>query len=246
MAVESLLCRLDRWSRQSPDKVVFRFVNHQGKETHALTYSQLKSRAEALSRLLLQDLGVAPGDRVMLVYEPSLEFVAAYLACLVARVVAVPCFPPDPRGKAKDLHMFTAIQRSCEARVALTSSSYNFAKKVSGMKAALLRTGSKWPELQWAVTDKTQTHMGASSGAVGGEAGGGSVDYAAAPPADLAFLQYTSGSTSEPKGVMISHAQLAHNLDTIVRALRASERTVVASWLQVCSSLLLTSIVTHS
>ena len=222
----TLLEALAHFVAQTPEKVVYRFVDNKGAETSSLTYAQLSTRAGLLAQKLLGDVGVAPADRVLLVYEPSLEFIVAFFACLRAGITAVPCFPPDPRGKSKDLHMFTAVQANSGAAVVLTSSKYQFAKKVSGLKAMLSRSATKWPELRWVVTDTMKLPSG------GGGAGAVGPALPDAPdPSTPAFLQYTSGSTSEPKGVIITHANLAHNLAAIIHQLRASASTVVASWL---------------
>lgn len=193
----------------------------------------------------------------MLVYPPSLDFIVAYLACLRAQVVAVPAYPPDPSKLKKNVRMFASIQASCGATVALTSEKYNMLTNVASMKErvkSLFSFGGKssaveWPEMKWVTTDTlTTTPCPASNEA----------DLDQATEGDIAFLQYTSGSTATPKvpslwtrrpccvevcaaspcaamyclqGVMVSHSNLAHNLNAITRSLHAKDKTVVVSWL---------------
>ena len=72
-----------------------------------------------------------PGDRVLLVFLPSLDFIVAFLGCIQAGLVPVPVFPPDPRRLRKDLYMFASIQASSGAQVALTHKAYNHLRKAS-------------------------------------------------------------------------------------------------------------------
>lgn len=167
-----------------------------------------------------EGLGIAPGERVLLVYPPSLDFIVTFLACLRAGVVAVPVYPPDPRRLKKNMYMFASIQGSSGARVALTSKSYNWAKRATGIKEVFSREKATWPDVKWVVTD----------GLLGKDAPDGQ-DIDTVEPHKVAFLQYTSGSTAEPKGVRVTHGNLAHNLQTIVRSLEAVDDTVVVSWL---------------
>jgi acyl-CoA synthetase (AMP-forming)/AMP-acid ligase II/acyl carrier protein len=124
--------------------------------------------------------------------------------------------------------MFAKIAESSGARHALTNLEYNHLKKLAGAKDALERRfqkrplGGKWPEyLEWITTDNKTGSGNSSGGGLPPSPG----------PSDLAFLQYTSGSTSEPKGVMITHGNLAHNLTIITSELEAVDDTVVVSWL---------------
>jgi acyl-CoA synthetase (AMP-forming)/AMP-acid ligase II len=181
------------------------------------------------------------GDRIVLVYPPSLDFMVAFLACLQARVIAVPVFPPNPL-KRDTLQMFAKIVHGCGAKVALTNTEYNHAKKLGSLKSAFTisknktssnknntsnnNNSNKWPEdLEWIVTDKAVKSSVATD-----ESSASTNDNIKA--SDVAFLQYTSGSTSDPKGVVITHGNLAHNLTIITRELRANANdTIVVSWL---------------
>lgn len=170
--------------------------------------------------------------RAVLVFPPSLEFILAFMACLKAGIVAVPVFPPHPSRK-DSLVMFTKIVQACGATVAITSESYNHMKKLSSLKDAVLRfqrSDSVWPEhLEWIVMDRLP---GASGKSKRGNGGGNETAWIEEiHPSDLAFLQFTSGSTSLPKGVMITHSNLADNLVKITSELKAGEDTVVVSWL---------------
>jgi acyl-CoA synthetase (AMP-forming)/AMP-acid ligase II len=168
------------------------------------------------------------------VYPPSIDFSIAFLACLKAGVVAVPVFPPNP-ARRDTLHMFAKITENSGANHALTNLDYNHLKKLAGAKDALANRfkrplGGTWPEsLEWITTDNKT----GSSGSKKQSSSKNSCSGLPPPPkaSDLAFLQYTSGSTSEPKGVMITHGNLAHNLTIITAELEAVEDTVVVSWL---------------
>ena len=121
--------------------------------------------------------------------------------------------------------MFSQIVSSCSATFALTNREYNHAKAISSIRDKLKNFGLKkqiasWPEdLEWIVTEDCKPTQSKTL-----------------PPmvperSQIAFLQYTSGSTSAPKGVMITHGNLAHNLTIITDDLKAVDDTVVVSWL---------------
>lgn len=126
----SLLEAVDFWAEKHPSKTALTFLDDGGVEVDALSYSGLRERVDSIAAYLLGDLGLRKGSTCLLVYPPSLDFTVSYLACLRGGIIAVPCFPPDPKRLEKDLHMFAAIQGSSGASVALTSRSYNYVKKV--------------------------------------------------------------------------------------------------------------------
>lgn len=159
-----------------------------------VTYAELDRRARAIAAEL--QTKVKPGDRAMLVYPAGLDFIAAFFGCLYAGVVAVPATYPKPR---RPLPRMNRIAIDCGAHVALTTSQ---TLDTIGFAQIDPEVG----HLDWIATDNV------------------SVDTAANwcdPKIDgsqLAFLQYTSGSTSDPKGVMVSHGNLLSNLAAIESA----------------------------
>lgn len=164
---------------------------------------------------------------MLLVFFPGLDFTVSLLACFKAGLIGVPVFPPDPRKMKKDLHHFVNIQLSCGAHTVLTNSLYNFAKKVVDLQNMFSFEAVRWPELKWITVDDT-LKKGKSLSSAGKK---GSVVLPTITKENIAFLQYTSGSTSDPKGVMISHENLAHNLTLIIKELKADRTTVNVSWL---------------
>ena len=94
---DSLLSRLSANAAQHPQKLAMAFLSNKGGAIeHQLTYAQLEERTNDLAWYLLNKAGLKPGERAVLVYPPSLEFMVAFLACLKAGLVAVPVFPPNP------------------------------------------------------------------------------------------------------------------------------------------------------
>ena len=185
---------------------------------------------EFLSHHLIHDVGVKAGERVLLVFFPGLDFTLSLLSCFMAGIIAVPVFPPDPRKLKKDIHHFVNIQMNSAAEYVLTNSQYNFVKKVENLKNMFSSGATKWPnQLRWIQVDdviskgKSNTNPSAQLLQF--------VSQVNILDSDLAFLQYTSGSTSEPKGVMISHGNLSHNLTMIIQELKADTTTINVSWL---------------
>ncbi|NOK20220.1 MupA/Atu3671 family FMN-dependent luciferase-like monooxygenase [Corallococcus carmarthensis] len=142
----------------------------------------------------------ATGERALLLYPPGLEFVAGFMGCLYAGAIAVPCYPPDPSRMDRTLPRLRAIARDCGARFVLTTSG------ILEMSEFLTPQAPELGELQWVATDMVPMSLAADW------------KRPELAPDMLAFLQYTSGSTGNPKGVKVSHANILHNEKLITRA----------------------------
>ena len=194
--------------------MAFTFLADSGREAGRLTYAALDARALTVPAALRE--AVAPGERALLLYPPGpsgLDFIAAFFGCLYAGVVAVPAYPPRPHDRSQA--RLRAIARDSEPRAALTTSSV-LAGASGGSAPA--------PELagvRWIATDSLEDTLAAA----------GEGEAPEPDPESIAFLQYTSGSTAEPKGVEVTHANLLHNERMIGAAFAQDEHSVVVGWL---------------
>jgi acyl-CoA synthetase (AMP-forming)/AMP-acid ligase II len=139
--LDLFLDRLTQNAARYPTKTAVTFLAsgpNGGKVESQLTYSQLQEQTSALACRLLEN-GLTQGDTAVLVYPPSLDYMVAFLACLKAGIVAVPVFPPNP-ARPSTLSMFSSICQSSGAKFALTSVSYNHAKKLAGTYQQILHT----------------------------------------------------------------------------------------------------------
>lgn len=237
--MDTVISRVGRWADKNPDRKAWTFLDDEGKVDECFTYLELDGITSALASHLLSDdapVKLKQGDRVLLVFFPGLHFMVSLLACFKAGIIAVPVFPPDPRKLKKDLHHFVSIQESSGATTALTHKAYNYAKSMAGAANLFSFSNDKWPEISWFPVDSfIEKNRKAGTTGAGGKYISREVVYPEGTNAplesDIAFLQYTSGSTSEPKGVMISHGNLAHNEGLIVTELKADEDTINVSWL---------------
>jgi acyl-CoA synthetase (AMP-forming)/AMP-acid ligase II/acyl carrier protein len=172
------------------DEVAYVFRDDRGDETQ-ITFSQLDRRARLIAARL--QLELSPGDRALLVYPAGLEFIAAFFGCLYAGVVAVPATYPKPK---RPMPRLQRIALDCDAHVALSTG-----LTLITLDPDLLSADAATS--QWIATDELDDALAEmwQEPTVSGD--------------DLAFLQYTSGSTSDPKGVMVSHTNLLTNLECI-------------------------------
>ena len=188
----STLVEVLRWrARHQPEERGYTYLLDGEAEADHLTYAELDCQARSIGALL-QSYG-ARGERALLLYPTGLEFIAAFFGCLYAGVTAVPLPPPHPAQPQRTLPRLRAIANDAQPTIVLTISS--ILSKVEG----LFTQAQELSTIRWVATDK-----------VAGALAPGWEDPAVTSDT-LALLQYTSGSTTTPKGVMVSHGNLLYN-----------------------------------
>ncbi len=199
-----------RASRQ-PDHVAYTFLADGDKEEAQITYRRLDERARAIAAVL-QATG-AFGERALLLYPSGPEYVAAFLGCLYAGVIAVPAYPPTSTRRESKHARLNSIASDCQASLILCTSPIlsSFGSKARNFPAL----GSARLIATDAIAADSASQW--QSPAIDGDT--------------LAFLQYTSGSTAEPKGVMVSHQNLLHNQRLIQHCFAQTEQSVIVGWL---------------
>jgi acyl-CoA synthetase (AMP-forming)/AMP-acid ligase II/acyl carrier protein len=195
-----------RRAERTGAQVGFRFlVDGESLEQH-LTYAELDQQARALAGRLQERYPAS--ERALLLYHPGLEYISAFFGCLYAGMIPVPAYPPDLLRAERTLPRLRAIANDCQARVVLG----------------------------------TRESLGWTIGVLAGELGVAEVidtdrwrDWCSLPwspasvrPEQIAFLQYTSGSTGDPRGVMVSHGNLIYQFAFLHRYVHDA---VVCSWL---------------
>ena len=196
--LSSMIDLLEERASTHGDRNAFLFLDDQGGRSE-LTYGELRDRARSIGAVLQERVEV--GDRVLLVYPAGLEFISSFFGCLYAGVVAVPATYPKPR---RPLPRMNRIALDSGARWTLTT----------GQTLSTLdrdQVEAEVGEINWLASDEVSVAAG---------------ETWRRPPVtakSLAFLQYTSGSTSDPKGVMVSHGNLLANLQVIRGAFRIGD-----------------------
>jgi acyl-CoA synthetase (AMP-forming)/AMP-acid ligase II len=185
-------------------------VDGEREEIH-LTYGELDARARAIAAWL-QQRGLA-GQRALLLYRPGLDYIAAFFGCLYAGVVAVPAYPPDLARMDRTLPRLRAIVEDAQPAVAMTTAPF------AALAAMLFAKDPRCQALQWLATDSLADGLASEW------------QEPVVSSATLAFLQYTSGSTSAPKGVMVTHGNLLHNSSLIYQACEHTPDSRAVSWL---------------
>jgi natural product biosynthesis luciferase-like monooxygenase protein len=197
-------------ARSQAEERAYVFLANGEKEEQNVTYGELDRQARTISKRLLASH--LPGDRVLLLYPPGLEFLAAFFGALYAGMVAVPAYPPRNKSHIPRLE---AIMADASVSQALTT-----AKTLASVQT-FLTTHPRFGSLHWITSDTLADDSGDVSQST----------HDGISPDTLALLQYTSGSTGTPKGVMVSHGNIAYNSRYIQQCFSLTEESISASWL---------------
>jgi len=209
LPADTLVGLLRERSRIQPDRAAYSFLADGEHLSETITYLELTARVQSFAGQISKL--VAPGDRVLLLYPSGIDFIVAFFACLFAGAVAVPAYPP------RNVHKMGRIQSivlDCQPGLALTTT------ENLPVVRSWLEQHPEFQPLTAQVEDRDEVVPFAEGDRV-------------PRPDGLALLQYTSGSTSTPKGVMVTHANLLYNCAYITAAHGLSPDTVSVSWLPV-------------
>jgi 1-acyl-sn-glycerol-3-phosphate acyltransferase len=205
------LTEILRWRGQAEAGRPHIFLREEDGATHTLTYAELLARAGGVARRL-QDRGLAPGNAVALMLPTGCEFFYAFFGVLLAGGVPVPIYPPFRADRIEEYAARQSeILKNAEARWLVTF-------REGETVARLLKP--RVPSLDAVLLGARLAEPGAAPPAL----------YRSRPE-DIAFLQYTSGSTGDPKGVVLTHANLLANIRAIAEAVEVRAGDLAVSWL---------------
>ncbi len=186
-----------------PDHPVYTFLAKGETPVKTLSYADLDRRARAIAASLRER--ASGQERALMVYSSGLEFIEAFWACLYARIIAVPANPP--RNNNQGLSRLAAMKRDCSPQLVLSTRRHleNLSEVFSGIEAI--------------ATDEV------------GDEGADHWRMEAIGPEEIALLQYSSGSTATPKGIVVPHRSIQANQHMIRKAFRHSESSTFVGWL---------------
>ena len=200
----TLVQSLQHRAAQTPDQVALRFLAESAADSVVLSYRDLDQRARTIAAAL--QANAALGDRAVLLFPSGPDYVAAFFGCLYAGVIAVPAYPPESTKRHHQERLLSIIS-DAEPRLLLT---------IASLADGLAQIEDAPPVLS---VDTLQS--------------AGNWVEPALQADDIAFLQYTSGSTALPKGVQVSHGNLVANEVLIRRGfgIDLHPDDVIVSWL---------------
>ena len=212
--VTTILNPLRANAEKHPDKLLYAFLDVDGRTTQSYRYDAFVQRTSDIASHICHTHPLEPGERVLLVYPPGLEMICALFACVRLGLIPVPVYPPSSHGFEAALYKMNFIAEDCRAAAVLTDRTYFWSLKLHRARTRLTAFSFKrdyTSKLEWIVTSDAEPNA--------------KEDFREAH-SEILFLQYTSGSTSEPKGVMVTHRNVLSNCDAVVDHL-----PVVVSWL---------------
>ncbi|CAB4374211.1 unnamed protein product [Rhizophagus irregularis] len=209
-------------AKRYPDKVAFTWVDVNLREEAKITYSELYKQARCVAYYLRNNAGHKVGDPILLCYAPGLKFLPILFGCMLAGIIAVPIAPPNLATADKDIARFKYLAQTTGAKLVFSDKNYMLYTKLYAAKS-YFGFGKKieWPEdLIWVEGENI-----ISSHDLFDEKLIDEIDSD-----NVAVLQFSSGSTGDPKGVMLTHKNLLHNVDLMQTEIDLGPDDTIAFW----------------
>lgn len=226
----TLLDLLEFHTEQHPNKVIYKFINEMG-IINQITYQELMFQAHSISQYIQET--TKSGDRILLIFGPGLDFIKAFFGVIISRRIAVPVYPPI---KPEYVRSLQSIILDCKPSLIMSNTEIiskirqlKFIKKMSSVplvNSIIEKLTKVTPQmLEWSFDSLTWISINAIP-LVNQVNQKNNIK-----PHDFALLQYTSGSTGNPKGVCVSHDNLYQNQVIIQKGFNTDKEIGVVSWL---------------
>ncbi|SHE59542.1 non-ribosomal peptide synthase domain TIGR01720/amino acid adenylation domain-containing protein [Seinonella peptonophila] len=205
------MVEIARWRAENEgDRCAYTFLSDGDQETESVSYRELDREAKKIAAWLQQSVG--KGEAVLLLFHQGLDFIRAFYGCLYAGVIAVPAYPPERNKRFRRLQ---AVASDAQAKLALSNTAV--------MKQFDLAQGMEHDTLKlpWFAIDQIEDTW---------------VDHwieRSIEPNLVTYLQYSSGSTGNPKGIQVTHQNLIANSEIIRTRLEHTKEDVSVSWLPI-------------
>jgi len=216
----SILNKLDSLGEEHPHKLLYSYIDLNGNQLEGYSYESFLHRTKVIAGHLRKDYRFAVQDRVLLAYPPGLEMICAFFGCVRAGLIPVPVYPPSSHGFQGALYKMVHIAKDCQATGVLTSKDYHASLRTNLARSGVSASGvdvDYISALRWVATEDFDDSISDETFNTSSNNGA----------SNLLFLQYTSGSTRDPKGVMVSHENILHNCPLVID----HHAPVVVSWL---------------
>ena len=192
---------------ETPDRLAYEFLTDGDQERETITYGQLARQARAFAMSLGQ--WCQPGDRVLILQPPGLGYLTTFFGCLLGGFIAVPAYPPR---KNRSVDRILSILKDATPKVAVTTQAILKILKPRIIELPELR------KVNWVLSDRLSNESPEQPENI-------------TAATEIAFLQYTSGSTGNPKGVMVSHRNILHNVGWMHHYVGGNHESWGVSWL---------------
>ena len=196
---------------QQSNSHAYTFMIDGKKASEPLTYEALDRQARAIAAQLQQH--GAEGERALLLYPQGLEVIAAFCGCLYAGVIAIPVPPPESGRLKRTLPRLRSIVKDANATIALTTAS------IFELIETVKDEFPEFEQMRWINTAQIDLNLAQQW------------SDPEVHPDQLAYLQYTSGSTSTPKGVMLTHYNLMYHCSYLKQACGYDSESVSVTWM---------------
>lgn len=198
--MKNILEKLDYWVTNCPDKLLFAFLDFNGNICERYTYQEFSYRTRVIAANLVANHKFQKDDRILLAYPPGIEMICAFFACVRRGLIPVPTYPPSSSGFQSAYFKMAYIAKDCGAVGVLTSSEYYWSLKLN-LDRNNIKEKTLLSDIPWINTSEFLTITGTEEKEI---------------HSDILFLQYTSGSTMEPRGVMVAHSNMLHNCKNVI------------------------------